>query len=335
MRDYAFSGGPKRGTLKRVKNGGLGILSDPEVRVLRRGRELVTMTPEIREFFMTPEPLIITKANVKSRVHRPAYMDYVGVKTFDDKGKVSGELRIVGLFTSTAYTRSVKQIPMLRQKVEMLLENSEFDKDSHAGKALLNVAESYPRDELFQIDLKTLSEFADNIRQLDERPRLRVLSRLDKFDRFVSVLVYVPRDRYNSTVRTRIGEYLKQVYKGRLSAYYPAFPEGNMARVHFIIGRSEGETPKPAQSELEAEVGKITRTWDDDLRAALGSATAGHFEGAFPAAYQYAFSGAHAVEDIARLDAMGEAENISISFSRDAGHCRTGCHCWKIWVLLH
>tara|TARA_R110002096_G_scaffold220891_6_gene409476 strand:+ start:161 stop:4939 length:4779 start_codon:yes stop_codon:yes gene_type:complete len=319
MRDYAFSGGPKRGTLKRVKNGGLGILSDPEVRVLRRGRELVTMTPEIREFFMTPEPLIITKANVKSRVHRPAYMDYVGVKTFDDKGKVSGELRIVGLFTSTAYTRSVKQIPMLRQKVEMLLENSEFDKDSHAGKALLNVAESYPRDELFQIDLKTLSEFADNIRQLDERPRLRVLSRLDKFDRFVSVLVYVPRDRYNSTVRTRIGEYLKQVYKGRLSAYYPAFPEGNMARVHFIIGRSEGETPKPAQSELEAEVGKITRTWDDDLRAALGSATAGHFEGAFPAAYQYAFSGAHAVEDIARLDAMGEAENISISFSRDAG----------------
>lgn len=319
MRDYAFSGGPKRGTLKRVKSGGLGILRDPEVRVLRRGREMVTMTPEIREFFMTPEPLIITKANVKSRVHRPAYMDYVGVKTFDDKGRLSGELRIVGLFTSTAYTRSVKQIPMLRRKVEMLLENSEFDKDSHAGKALLNVAESYPRDELFQIDLKTLSEFADKIRQLDERPRLRVLSRLDKFDRFVSVLVFVPRDRYNSTVRTRIGEYLKQVYKGRLSAYYPAFPEGNMARVHFIIGRSEGETPKLDQSELEAEVAKIIRTWDDDLRAALGSSTAGIYEGAFPAAYQHAFSGAQAVEDIARLDAMGEAEDISISFSREAG----------------
>ncbi len=318
MRNYSFSGGPKRGTLKRNNDGGLGILRDPHVHVLRRGRELVTMTPEIREFFMAPEPLIITKANVKSRVHRSTYMDYVGVKTFDDNGKLSGELRIVGLFTSTAYTRSVKQIPMLRTKVEMLLENSEFDKDSHAGKALLNVAESYPRDELFQVDLDTLSEFADKIRQLDERPRLRVLSRLDKFDRFVSVLVYVPRDRYNSTVRTRIGDYLKTVYQGRLSAYYPAFPEGNMARVHFIIGRSEGETPKLDQAELEAQISDIVRTWDDGLSAALGSSSAGIYEGAFPVAYQDAFSGAQAVDDIRRLDAMGEGEDISISFGRHA-----------------
>lgn len=318
MRNYSFSGGPKRGTLKRNNDGGLGILRDPNVHVLRRGRELVTMTPEIREFFMAPEPLIITKANVKSRVHRSTYMDYVGVKTFDDNGKLSGELRIVGLFTSTAYTRSVKQIPMLRTKVEMLLENSEFDKDSHAGKALLNVAESYPRDELFQVDLDTLSEFADKIRQLDERPRLRVLSRLDKFDRFVSVLVYVPRDRYNSTVRTRIGDYLKTVYQGRLSAYYPAFPEGNMARVHFIIGRSDGETPKLDQAELEAQISDIVRTWDDGLSAALGSSSAGIYEGAFPVAYQDAFSGAQAVDDIRRLDAMGEGEDISISFGRHA-----------------
>ncbi len=319
MRNYAFSGGPKRGTLKRNTDDGLGILRDPNVRVLRRGRELVTMTPEIREFFMAPEPLIITKANVKSRVHRATYMDYIGVKTFDDKGRLSGELRIVGLFTSTAYTRSVKQIPMLRKKVDRLLEASVFDKDSHAGKALLNVAESYPRDELFQIDLETLSDFADKIRQLDERPRLRVLSRLDKFDRFVSVLVFVPRDRYNSTVRSRIGDYLKTVYQGRLSAYYPAFPEGNMARVHFIIGRSEGETPKLDQAELEAQITEIVRTWDDVLRSALGSAGAGIYEGAFPAAYQDAFSGTQAVADIARLEAMDERDDISISFDREDG----------------
>lgn len=316
MRDYAFSGGPKRGTLKRTQDTGLGILQDPDVRVLRRGRELVTMTPEIREFFMTPEPLIITKANVKSRVHRPTYMDYIGVKTFDDKGKLSGELRIVGLFTSTAYTRSVKQIPMLRKKVETLLEQSEFDKDSHAGKALLNVAESYPRDELFQIDVDSLSEFADKIRQLDERPRLRVLSRVDKFDRFVSVLVYVPRDRYNSSVRTRIGDYLKDAYQGRLSAYYPAFPEGNMARVHFIIGRSDGETPKLSQDEIEAEVAEIVRTWDDGLKAALGTNHIGDYEGAFPLSYQEAFSGAQAVRDIERLSGMGDEEEISIAFDK-------------------
>ena len=116
----------------------------------------------------------------------------------------------------------------------------DFDPEGHSGKALINVLESYPRDELFQIDEETLYQFAHAILQLDQRPRVRVLVRRDRFDRFVSVLVYVPRDRYNSEVRRRIGDYLAQAFKGHVSAYYPFYPEGALVRVHIIIGRDDG-----------------------------------------------------------------------------------------------
>ena len=124
-----------------------------------------------------------------------------------------------------------------------------FDPDGHSGKALVNVLESYPRDELFQIDEDTLYQFALAVLQLDERPRVRVLPRRDRFDRFVSVLVYVPRERFDSGVRKAIGDYLAGVYKGRVSAFYPFFPEGPLVRVHFIIGSAPGEAahPRPCQ----------------------------------------------------------------------------------------
>ena len=122
MREFRYSGGEKSGTLERADEPGLGILSDPDVLVLRRGNEAVTTTPEIRAFLHGPDPLIVTKANAKSVVHRRAYLDYIGVKTFDPKGTLTGELRIVGLFTSTAYTRSVMKIPYLRSKAETVID---------------------------------------------------------------------------------------------------------------------------------------------------------------------------------------------------------------------
>src|SRR5690606_2761952 len=237
MREFKYVGGEKSGSLERTKKVGLGILADPDVRVLRRGAEPVTTTPEIRAFLHGPEPLLVTKANAKSVVHRRIYLDYIGVKTFDAKGKLTGELRIVGLFTSTAYTRSVMKIPYLRSKVNAVIARSGFDPSDHSGKALINVLESYPRDELFQISVPILRKHAEAILALGERPRVRALFRVDQFDRFVSVIVFVPRDRYDSEVRERIGAYLKTAFDGRVSAYYPAFPEGTLARVHFIIGR--------------------------------------------------------------------------------------------------
>ena len=240
-RDYVFTA--KEDALEPKNETGLGLLRSPDRRVLRTGSQLVVVTPELRAFLKEPKLLIVTKSAVRSKVHRRTHMDYIGIKRFDKKGKLTGEFRIVGLFTSTVYTRPTLTIPHLRRKVDAVIKRAGFDPDSHSGKALANVLDTYSRDELFQIDEDTLGQFAMLILQLDERPRVRVLTRPDRFDRFVSVLVFVPRDRYNSSVRVAIGEYLAEVYQGRMSAYYPFFPEGPLVRVHFIIGRDAGATP--------------------------------------------------------------------------------------------
>src|SRR5262249_4743383 len=185
------------------------------------------------------------KGVVRSGVHRRVHMDYVGVKRFAADGSLIGETRIVGLFTSTAYTRSTGSIPYLRRKIANVLSRAGFDPDGHFGKALVNVLENYPRDELFQIDEELLYQFALAVLQLDERPRVRVLPRRDRFDRFMSILVYVPREGYGSAVRKAIGDYLADTYNGRVSAFYPFFPEGPLVRVHFIIARHGGEMPNP------------------------------------------------------------------------------------------
>ena len=219
----------------------LGIMRSREMRVLRRGTELLEFTPEIMAFLQEPRPLIIAKANMRSRVHRRVYLDYIGVKRFDAGGNLIGEFRIVGLFTSTAYTRTAHSIPYLRRKIAEVEARAGFDPDSHSGKALANVLEHYPRDELFQIDEDTLYRFALAILQLDERPRVRVLARRDRFDRFVSVLVFVPRERYDSDVRGTIGDYLASAFVGRVSrllSVLPGRPAGARALHHRPLRRA-------------------------------------------------------------------------------------------------
>ncbi|HEY0440762.1 MAG TPA: NAD-glutamate dehydrogenase domain-containing protein, partial [Xanthobacteraceae bacterium] len=336
LREYAFDESDEE--VEPRFESGLGILRQRNVRVLRRGGELVTMTPEIRAFLNEPKALIIAKANVRSRVHRRVYMDYVGIKRFDAGGNVVGELRVVGLFTSTAYTRSARSIPYLRRKVAGVLRRAGFDENSHSGKALANVLESYPRDDLFQIDEDTLYTFALAIMQLDERPRVRVLPRRDRFDRFVSVLVFVPRERFGSTVRIAIGNFLARVYNGRVSAFYPFFPEGPLVRVHFIIGRSGGETPNPDRAMLEAEVQAIVRTWADELEAALtlaheparAQALLARYRDAFSQGYREAYPPAAAVADIRVIENLGSERPVDIDFYRrenDAANCAS----LKVW----
>ena len=196
-REYSYAGALDEPVEKPSEGSGLGLLRDPTVTVLRRGTEMVTLTPEIRAFLTAPDPLIVTKANVHTRIHRRDYMDYIGVKIFES-GKIRGELRIVGLFTSTAFTQSAERIPLIRVKVTDILKRAGFDSQSHSGKALLNILEHYPRTELFQAETDVLYDSAMAILQLEERPRVRALSRRDRFDRFVSVLVFVPRDRYSA-----------------------------------------------------------------------------------------------------------------------------------------
>jgi glutamate dehydrogenase len=250
-------------------------------------------------------------------------MDYIGIRRFDPDGALAGEIRIVGLFTSTAYTRSTRSIPYLRRKVDNVLARAGFDPDGHSGKALVNVLETYPRDELFQIDEELLHSFALAILQLDERPRVRVLPRRDRFDRFVSVFVFVPRDRYDSEVRKDIGDYLAGAYNGHVSAFYPFFPEGLMVRVHFIIGRQAGSAPDPERKVLETGIAGIVRTWTDALVETLTVFHGGkaerliaRYREAFSEGYREAYSAEAAVADIRIIEGLSPRRPLGIDFHR-------------------
>jgi len=310
-----------------VAGSGLGLLRDPAVRVLRRGRELVVMTPEIRAFLARPQALIITKANVKSRVHRRVYLDYVGIKLFAPSGRLEGELRLVGLFTAGAYTSTTGTVPYLRRKIARVVARANFDPASHAGRALSAVVENYPRDELFQIDEDTLYRFAMAIMDLAERPRVRALVRPDEFDRFISILVFLPKERYDTRVRQRVGAWLAEIYQGRVSAAYPAYPEGPLARTHFIIGRDEGKTPRIPQAALEAGIAAIAKTWRDALRDALVVGEGGvgaralikRYGHGFSAAYREAFPVERAVADIAILERLSVEGSYAVRLDRAGG----------------
>lgn len=327
VREYRFS--PDSDASDDITTGeGLGILRDPDVKVLRRGTEMVVMTSEIREFMHEPTLLIVIKANVSSRVHRRIRMDYVGIKLYSPDGRLEGELRVVGLFTSGAYTRSVRQIPYVRHKVSRVLQRAGFDPNGHSGKALMHILEDYPRDELFQIDVDTLYNFVIEILILYERPRVRALARVDKFDRFVSILTFIPRDKYDTDVRTRVGAFLAQAYKGTLSASYVSFPEGALARVHFIIGRYEGKTPVVEVATLEGGISAIAATWVDKLKAALTATTDGmrarmltnRYARAFAGGYTEIFSAEQAIADIATIEKLTPARPVTISVHRSEEH---------------
>jgi glutamate dehydrogenase len=337
IRNYKFTAGED--ALEPIFESGLGILRARDMRVLQRWNQPLVITPEMRALLKQPTLLIVTKAAVRSRVHRRVYMDYVGVKRFDRDGKLVGEFRIVGLFTSTAYTRSTRSIPYLRRKVDAVVARAGFDPDGHSGKALVNVLENYPRDELFQLDEDTLYHFALAVLQLDERPRVRVLPRRDRFDRFVSVLVYVPRERFGSGVRKAIGDYLADAYKGRVSAFHPFFPEGPLVRVHFIIALSPGGAAHPDRASLERAIEAIVRTWVDELGdelarvydAARARALLKRYRDAFSEGYQENYSPVTALGDIRIIEGLTRSRPLGVDFHRrggDPGDC-VGLKVWS------
>jgi glutamate dehydrogenase len=325
MRNYRFTAGET--TLEPEFETGLGVLRSRERGVLQVWNQPLVITPAIRALLDSPTLLIVTKSSVRSRVHRRVYMDYIGVKRFAADGKLIGEFRIVGLFTSTAYTRSTRSIPYLRRKVDAVVRRAGFNPDGHSGKALVNVLETYPRDELFQVDEDTLYQFTLAILQLDERPRVRVLPRRDRFDRFVSILLYVPRDRYDSGVRQEIGRYLAEAYKGRVSAFHPFFTEGPLVRTHFIIGLPEGEHPNPDRGTLERAVEAIVRTWIDTVGDELARvydpararALLERYRNAFSEGYREVYSPATALADIRVIEGLSPSRPLGVDFHRRAG----------------
>ena len=313
MREYRLEGEGREARLVPVHDSELGILEDKGVLFLRSGPNYVEMTPQHYAFLAEAAPVMVTKANIRARVHRRSYMDYIGVKLYDADGNTSGELRIVGLFTSMSLGTPNTEVPLIRKKIAEVMKRSGHDPGSHAGKALMNALDTFPRDELFQIGEDQLFEFATTIANLVDRPRVRVLYRLDRFDNFVSLLVYVPRDRYDSDVRARLGSWLAEVFGGRLSAYYPSFPEGEMVRVHFIVGRSGGPTPRPSQEELERGVIERIRTFGDRLLAAAPDAAAiAGYADAFPGDYQALHGAEEALADISVIERLPDERALAL-----------------------
>ncbi|HZY67192.1 MAG TPA: NAD-glutamate dehydrogenase [Devosia sp.] len=323
MREYRLEGGGEEGTAARLlplPTTGIGILDDKDFHFLRAGRDYAEMTEQHVAWLAEPDPILVTKANVRTRVHRRAYMDYVGVKLYREGGEVSGELRIVGLFTSAALATPHSEVPLIRRKVAEVMRRSGYDPGGHAGKALMAALDSYPRDELFQIGQDRLFEFSKEIAALADRPRVRVLPRVDRFDNFVSLLVYLPRDRYSSAVRERIGEYLARAYEGRVSAYYPHFPEGELVRVHFIIGRDGGPTPQPNRAVLEERVAELLLTFSDRLLRLAGErAGIARWATAFSPAYQSRNSAEQALADIEVIEQLAGDASLALRLVERSG----------------
>ncbi len=327
LREYRFEETEGGAFVEPLAETGLGTLRDPEVRVLKRGAESLNAATAIGAFARSPDALMITKSNVRSRVHRRVHMDYIGVKLWDGEGRMSGEIRILGLFTATAYTRSARNIPFVRRRFDAVVERAGFRRDSHSGKALNAVLENFPRDELLQIDADTLHDYALAILALGEHPRIRVLARRDPFDRFVSVIVYVPRDRYTTDLRARIGDMLESRFDGKVVSFMPSFPEGVLTRIHYILGRYRGVTPVIAQSELEAEVARLVRTWGDDFAAAaaVGRDAAVtrdllvRWSDAFDPGYRAAVGPQAAVVDVAAMSRLSAEQPLAVDFYRRPG----------------
>ncbi|ALL14866.1 NAD-glutamate dehydrogenase [Caulobacter henricii] len=312
--------------------GNLGVLRDEVRTVLRRGSEPAILSRQIRDHIEIGDPIVVAKSNLRSRVHRRGYMDYVGVRRYGADGKPSGEVRFVGLFTAEAYETRAYDVPLIRRKVARVLESASKDPDSHNGKRLRNILETWPRDELFQTDTDQLLSMALGVLHLYDRPRVSLFSRRDPFDRFISALLFVPRERYDSGVRERAGKLLAEAFGGRVSAYYPSFTDAPLARVHFIIGVTPGDHREPDMAQLEAAIAETARTWEDRFDAAIrdGGApgrvgsTLARYAGAFPPGYRDQYDAAEALADIEVIDALTEGEAVRVrAFRRPEDSAKT------------
>ena len=217
----------------------------------------------VRQLTPSGEHFLTTLAGSRAKITgKPVPMDRVGIKRYDDKGELIGEDRFLGLFTSAAYSRSVREIPMLRLKFKRALDKAGLDPRSHNGKALVEILETFPRDEFFQITDADLFEIARGILLLQERHRVALFVRKDVFERFVSCYVFVPRDRYTPDFKDRARQILEEAFDGRDTAIYDHVTDSPLARGLFVV-RTPGRIPSVDIKRVEAYLAEAARTWSD------------------------------------------------------------------------
>jgi len=315
--------------LKIVPGSSLGILREGENKEV--ATSFAALPPEVKAYARRPELLVVTKSTSRSTVHRPGYMDYIGVLGFDAKGRPTSEQRFLGLYTSSAYNRRPWDIPVVRQRHEYVMQQSGLDPNSHSGKALRHILETLPRDELFQSSEAELLRTATGILGLQERVRSKLFLRRDRYGRFFSALVYIPRDRFNTDVRSRIEAMLKRGLHGDSVDTTVQVGESPLAQLHMIVRPKSGEAIEIDTKALESELAEIVRNRYDDLREQLlarhgeerGLKLASTYGRALPTDYVAQVSPAAAADDVESLAALAGPEDLKITlYRRDDGSLR-------------
>ena len=324
-REYAFGGDVAEPGLGRVVEGsGLGVLRDHDAAIFHPTTEAAALPPDMRALVRAPNVLMIAKANKRSTVHRPVHFDTIGIKRYDAKGKVVGEYRFVGLFTSDIYNLSPRLIPLLRRKVANVMSRSKLAPASHDGKALQHILETFPRDELFQIGEEDLTEISLGILRLQDRARVALFVRRDPFERFLSCLVFAPRDRFDTDLRLKFQDILCRELHGTVSAFYTQIGDSPLARLHVIVKTRPGAVPDYDRADIEAKLARAMRAWRDDLRVALvaergedaGLELLKVYGDAFPSAYRESIPASHAVADIAKVEAARASKTLGLNLYR-------------------
>ena len=301
-------------------------VADSPLGIFRRraSRPRLKIPPRLLERVHAPELLVLTKSNLRSTVHRPAQLDYVGIKRYDASGRLVGEWRFQGLYSSAAYDTPPDEIPLLRRKVAHVLRRAGFAPGSHAGKALAHILNIMPRDEMFQASADALYEMATGILHILGRQELRVFLRHDDWGRFVSALVVVPRDHYDTALRQRMTDILLRACDGRGAEFNVQFTETGQALVHFIVRTEPGSTPRCPVEDIERQISEAMLTWRDRLQQALlekygearGLPLFQRYADAFPPGYQSDFEPRLAVRDIRRLESIDEDHPLALLLFR-------------------
>ena len=286
---------------------------------------LADLNPSLRKFYNNGLPMAFTKSSLRARVHRQAYSDYIVLKRYGPQGKVVGEHLFMGLYTSRVYTMSPFQMPLIRQRVQAVLDRVGFPEGSHDYKAMCQLIEIHPRDELFNCSVDELYQALMSIWQINERRLVRFFMRTDPFEKFVSCLVYMPRDIYKTSIREQIEALLKFQLDASECEFNTYFSESILARTQFILRINSNAYLDVDQKELEQRVIQLTRGWCDDLRDATlmqwhdeaGREMNQRYGTAFPASYQDHFDPSIAIDDISLFDPLISASEIAMRFYQE------------------
>ncbi len=320
--EYDFYDARGKEALHVVKGSELGLFTLDNLELKPQG--LSALPPEVQHFAMLPHLLEISKANRKSVVHRPVHMDYISVKRFNKQGKAIGEYRFLGLFTSIVYYQSAIDIPLIRRKINRVLSRANFDPMSHDGKALKAILEFSPRDELFQMNEDELFTYAMGVLSLESHPDVHLFIRRDLFERFISCMVFIPRDRFNTALREQIAGILEATLKGTVTAFYTQMTDSPLARAHLIVRTTPGKVPEFNQEELLHRIAKITYRWSDMLRDTLhvkygeaeGEQIYLRYQNAFSQAYINNHDIKNAVYDIATVRSVIASGKLGLELYR-------------------